>query len=352
MTLHKFPSIEQFRSVVKYVRQRSLFDGLDENNEPVYNRTKKAPKLMFHGTTKLHGCNHSIVVDRDEGFYTQSRERISTPEKDNAGSSIWSHSHKEHFESVIKPIMDYVGDDVKTCIVYGEWCGGNIQAKVALNKLPKMFVIFGIKFINHDDSQAWVSFENFKALADMLVDADKNIYHIEQFPTWNIEIDFEEPEAIQNKLIELTMEVEKRCPVAFQLGSDGIGEGVVWNCITNIEGMKTLDLIFKIKGEEHSGKSKVKVLAPVDVERINNIKELVNKLTPDWRLEQMYQNTFDTLNGGTGDMKRIGEFLKTVVGDIVKEELDTIIASGFEVKDLTGNINKVARDWFMRKLDI
>jgi hypothetical protein len=351
MTLYKFPSIEQFRSVVKHVRERSQFDGLDENNEPIYNHTKKAPKLMFHGTTKLHGTNHSIVIDKEDGFYTQSRERISTPEKDNAGSSIWSHSHKEHFEKVVLPFMEDM-PDAKTCIIYGEWCGGNIQAKVALNKLPKMFVIFGIKFINHDESQEWLNLENFKGLADSLADETKNIYHIEQFPTWDIEIDFEAPEEVQNKLIELTTEVEKRCPVAFKLGVDGIGEGIVWKCVTDVDGMKTRDLIFKVKGEEHAGKSKTKVLAPVDVERIKNINELVTKLTPDWRLEQMYQNVFDTLNGGTGDIKRLGEFLKAIVGDIVKEELDTITASGFEVKDLTGNINKVSRDWFMKKLDI
>jgi hypothetical protein len=305
---------------------------------------------MFHGTTKLHGTNHSIVIDTEEGFYTQSRERVSTPEKDNAGSSIWSHTHREHFEDVLRPFMEDMLD-AKTCIVYGEWCGGSIQAKVALNKLPKMFVIFGFKFIDHDESHAWVSLENFKALGDLLADETKNIYHIEQFPTWDIEIDFEAPEEVQNEIIKITEEIEKQCPVAYKLGSDGIGEGVVFSCITEIEGMKTKDLIFKSKGEEHAGKSKVKVLAPVDVERINNITQLVTKLTPEWRLEQMYQNTFDTLNGGTGDMKKLGLFLSAVVGDIVKEELDTIIASDFEVKDLTKSINKVTRDWFLLKLD-
>jgi hypothetical protein len=215
-----------------------------------------------------------------------------------------------------------------------------------------MFVIFGIKFLNAEGDHSWAGLENFIGISNMLVDETKNIYHIEQFPTWDIEIDFEAPEEVQNKLIELTTEVEKQCPVAFKLGVDGIGEGIVWNCITDVEGMKTRDLIFKVKGEEHAGKSKVKVLAPVDVERIKNINELVTKLTPDWRLEQMYQNVFDTLNGGTGDIKRLGEFLKAIVSDIVKEELDTIIASGFEVKDLTGNINKVGRDWFLKKLDV
>ena len=95
MTLHKFPSIEQFRSVVKYVRQRSHLDGLDENNEPIYNSTKKAPKLMFHGTTKLHGCfqkdtlvklsngENVRISDMIEGCYIKSFDIKSKDYTDN-----------------------------------------------------------------------------------------------------------------------------------------------------------------------------------------------------------------------------------------------------------------------------
>lgn len=52
----KFPSIEQFRSVVASVNRKYNFVGLDENGDPIYDNTKPKPVLSFRGTVKLHGC--------------------------------------------------------------------------------------------------------------------------------------------------------------------------------------------------------------------------------------------------------------------------------------------------------
>jgi len=76
------------------------------------------------------------------------------------------------------------------------------------------------------------------------ISSENKIYNIYDFPTWEIEIDMENPKQIQNQLIEITNSVESKCPVSSQLGSDGIGEGVVWKCVSNHPLIKTDDLVF------------------------------------------------------------------------------------------------------------
>jgi hypothetical protein len=108
---------------------------------------------------------------------------------------------------------------------------------------------------------------------------------------------------------------------------------------------------FKVKGEEHSA-SKVKTLKPVDEAKEKAKIDFVNNhACKGWRLEQMYAEVFDTLNGGKGDINRTGDFLKAVIGDVMKEEADVMVELGLEPKQVNGAISKVARTWFMEQLD-
>jgi len=145
----------------------------------------------------------------------------------------------------------------------------------------------------------------------------------------------------------MTLAVEEECPVGKHFGAIGIGEGIVWKCIT--KGFLDSGFWFKVKGDKHS-KSHVKTLAPVDVEKINNIKILVETLTPTWRLEQMCAKTFDTLNGGLLDIKGMGNFIKNTMADILKEEIDTLSASGFTTKDITSSVAVRCREYLSEQL--
>jgi len=340
MEFYKFPSIEQLRSVIKAVTETTRYAGRDENDKPIFDRSKTLPTLKFTGTVKLHGTNHSIVMTRSEqdNFYTQSRERIATPEKDNAGSSVWSHQNKEHFLSVFKGF----NQEIETCILYGEWCGGNIQKNVAIAELPKMFVIFAVKLIDKNDNSEWLSGSDLTNTISLFTAPERKVFSIFQFPTFEIEIDFNNPGFVQNQLIELTDSVEKECPVGKYFGISGVGEGIVW---------KHENFVFKVKGQEHAGKSKVKTLSIVDVARLKDINKVVEFVTPEWRLEQMYQNVFDTLNGGEGDVKRLGDFVKAVNNDILKEESETLIANGFRMTDISRELSSTIRTWFFKKLN-
>lgn len=342
MRLIKFPSIEQYRNVVRNVQHKAQFVGLDEAGEPIMNRAAVLPRLTFEGTVKLHGTNASVVVSPLGMEWAQSRENIITPEKDNAGFAMFAHANMEKFKQMAASV-----DGKGEVVFYGEWCGGNIQKGVAICQLPKMFVIFGVAVAAGDNQKTYLQRDTL----GMVVNPHKTdqIRSIYDFPTWSKEIDFETPAMHQNELNAITEEVEAECPAGKALNVSGVGEGVVWKCIT--PGYEDSGFWFKVKGEKHAA-SKVRTLAKVDVEKLNNIQALAEQVANNERLEQMHQQVFDTLNGGETDMKKMGDFIKAVMGDVFKEDIDLIAASGFTGKELSGPVCKICRRFIAGKMEL
>lgn len=50
------------------------------------------------------------------------------------------------------------------------------------------------------------------------------------------------------------------------------------------------------------------------------------------------------------DIKNLGSFIKWVVGDIIKEEFDVMIANNISSKDVGSKTSTVARRFFMYRL--
>jgi len=174
---------------------------------------------------------------------------------------------------------------------------------------------------------------------------ENRIYNIEDYKIYSIDIDFNNPQLVQNKIIEMTLEVEEECPVGKEFGHIGIGEGIVFTHLTE-DGKR---YAFKSKGEKHSKASKVTTLKPVDDVKLNNIINVVNKVCVDWRMEQMLDKTFDLMNGGTIDIKRMGDFIRNVIQDIMKEEMDVIAEAGLEPKDINSKVSEKCRLYFFAK---
>src|SRR5690349_16795997 len=82
--MKKFPSIEQFRNVVRQVRTHHDYQGADAEGNAIYNHTSPYPTITFEGTVKLHGTNAAIVKYKDRTEY-QSRERVLDLQHDNQG---------------------------------------------------------------------------------------------------------------------------------------------------------------------------------------------------------------------------------------------------------------------------
>lgn len=348
----RFPSIEQLRTVVKHVRDRSKFHQI-----PI-------PTLKFQGTVKIHGTNSSIIFNpQTKETWCQSREQIITPEKDNSGFARFVSEFKNNEVNVYFNIaagifgMNYIkpGDLIG---IYGEWCGQGIMKGVAISQVPKRFVIFGIKVFTPKDetdeedfgTSLWFSPDQLVKAQDLFdkeIGVETNIYSIQHFKTWNVEIDFMNPELIQNQLIEFTNQVEQECPVGKAFGVSGIGEGIVYRSVGDFDKFKTSDLVFKVKGEKHSV-SKVKKLAPIDIEKLNSVNEFVESVVTENRLEQMIEKMKET--GIEVDIKNTGAFLKLIGNDVLKEESDTLEASNLDRTSVMPVVNKVAKQWFMKRV--
>lgn len=337
-----FPSIEQFRNVVGTVNRQYNFVGLDENGEAIYDSSLPKPVLTFKGTVKLHGTNAGVCFNDLDGMWYQSRENIITPEKDNAGFAFFADANKEQFASMFGKIADRSNIDTtkNTISIYGEWCGGNIQKGVAICNLPKSFFIFGVKVTPHhiegiekQPSAYWVDYTDLK-------NNEAKIYNIDDFETYSMDIDFNMPELVQNKLGELTLAVEEECPVGKAFGFSGIGEGIVWSCE-----LKGNIHRFKVKGEKHSS-SKVKKLASVDTEKITSIKEFVDYAVTESRFNQAIEKIFP--NNEPVDVKKLGDVMRWVVNDIIKEETDTLVQNNLEPKDIGKYVSNKVREMFFK----
>jgi len=334
-----FPKIGQFRQVIKHVVDSARYFGKDENGDAIFNTSLPVPTLTFEGTVKLHGTNAGVTINRNGEMWAQSRENIISVEQDNAGFAFFVEKNKDVFTSLFETI-DMKDADFLT--IFGEWCGGNVQAGVAINGLAKMFVVFAVKlsYIDVEKPNFYlnsVDFSNIKSTEDL-------IFNIQDFQTFTIDIDFENPAMIQNKLIEITSEIERECPVGLAFGKSGIGEGVVWKHYTENGSI----IQFKVKGDKHAGKSKTKTLQIVDTEKLNSVNDFVEYAVTEGRLNQGIEKVF-TMNGEEIDIKKMGNFLKWIMSDIVDEEMDTLIDNKLEPKDVAKQVSNKARKWFLEK---
>jgi hypothetical protein len=345
-----FPSIEKFSNIITNINRENNFVGLDENGEAIYDPSKPKPILRFTGSVKNHGTNAGVCFNSIDGMWAQSRENIITPQSDNAGFAFFVESNKSIFEELFAQVIDktipYVDPSLNTISIYGEWCGGNIQKGVGICNLPKSFFIFGVKISPHNINETekppiayWVDHSYLRS-------PENRIYNINDYKMFEIDIDFNVPQLVQNQIIDWTIEVENECPVAKAFGfPNTIGEGIVFS-YTTPEGKR---YSFKSKGEKHAAKSKVHTLKPVDNEKINKCIEVANKVTPEWRLDQMLEKQFDFMNGGTMDVKKMGDYLKLVMADVLKEEMDVLTEAGVEPKDIGKYVSDIAKKYFFSR---
>lgn len=327
MNFEKFPSIEQFRNVIRNVKSAAQYVGQDQNDDPIYDPLKPLPTLKFEGTVKTDGTNFAIGYNRaDDIFWFQSRERIITPEQDNAGAARLFHDKDLSF------IKEIPGDLI---YVFGEFIGKGIMKRTGVAELEKRVIVFDVL----SDGE-WLS----RVEVAKIKNEEIGIYNIYDFPIYEIEIDFSRPDESQNKLIEITAAVEDHCPVAARFGIDGIGEGVVWRCVT--PGWESSKYWHKVKGEKHS-QSNVKILSPVDDDKNAALREIAEKVASNGRCEQMLIEACGLNNGGQIDRKHLGNYLKMVAADIIKEDSD--LMKGYEIKEVMKFAAQRAREYFFAR---
>jgi len=335
----KFPKIRQFRDIIREIKVKSSYHGRDEDGNPIYGKVTTLPTIKYVGTVKLHGSNASLVKNTDGTLTAQSRNRVLAIDNDNAGFAAFAFNEieKSFWDELFEQITSVYGlTNEHPIVIYGEWCGSNIQKGVALTQIPnKMFIIFAIRQGIGDDTK-WFDPRNLTVKHDRI----KNIF---EYQSWEIDINFDLPGKAQNQIIEITNSVEAECPVGKAFGISSTGEGVVWRQVG-----KSPELWFKVKGKKHSI-SKVKTLAPIDVEKMKSVSDFVTSVLTNVRFEQgieyLKENNHDI------SRKSTGIYLSWIFADIMSEESDTMEASCITKKDLGKPVGNRARDWFFNYLD-
>jgi len=333
-----FPSIGQFRQTIKHIK-----DSAKYHDVPL-------PIIKFEGTVKIHGTNAGVVRTQNGVIHTQSRERIITPESDNMGFAAFVKVNEKYFHKLFDAIQEARPENKTNIQIYGEWFGKGIQKGVGVSEVDKHFTIFKARISEDAASTDWLStvemlFAFLKSGFPM-----ENVSFISSYPSFVVEVDFNNPELSQNKFIELTEHVEKDCPVARFFIPDApegslIGEGLVWTAIECSEPKINIDgVMFKTKGEKHSV-SKVKTLVAIDLEKVASVDEFVEKTVTENRLKQGIDKLGEM--GLEIDAKHTGDYIKWVMSDVLKEELDTLVASGLTTKDVSSKMSTKARNYFL-----
>lgn len=348
MDLRKFPSIDQFRHVVGDVCHRAEYIGQDANDKPMYDTTRPKPVLTFTGTVKLHGTNCGLAFDLLTGAVVgQSRERNLTVMEDNYGFFAWATgAGAQEVERLRQSVTRAAADlgSVRTLQVFGEWCGPQINGKTGIGKLPLRWVIFRVLVTQVNGDESWLDVDQVAAAwAQYGAPDGGRIYFITDFPQWTVDIDFNDPGASLDTLESLTLAVEASCPVAKAMGGEGIGEGIVWACKDPYYGYH----VFKVKGTKHKG-TKSRRLVEIAPEVLAGLEAFADAVLTESRLEQ----GFELLRAEHGKVTEdhIGDFLMWVGRDVLKEESDTLTASGLEKKQVMSKINHRAKAWLMPRL--
>jgi len=105
---------------------------------------------------------------------------------------------------------------------------------------------------------------------------------------------------------------------------------------------------FKSKGAKHQN-SKVKTLNTVDTEKLDSLHEFVEYAVTENRLMQGITKMQEL--GKELCSQTTGDYLRWVIGDVIKEENDTIIKNQLDPKKLNPIISNKARVFWINHLN-
>lgn len=314
--MFKFPSINQFHSVVKY-------------------HASSATGSTYRAKIKLHGTNAGIHINPQGELSAQSRNRVLSLQNDNAGFATWVRDNNEYFSSLA--IEEHV-------IIYGEWCGPGILRGTAIQNIEhKVFCIFALQWGKDEETSCMIV--DPEDIAKYLRDIPSDVYILPWFKD-QVEIDFTDPDHMQKQLDIINKwvkEIDEQDPwVKATFNIKGCGEGLVFVPISR-DFTTRWDYskhAFKVKGEKHNV-VKQNMPAQVNAEVAASLASFAVNTATIQRFEQMISD-----NALTFDMENTGAFLKAVNQDIHKECQAELEASGLEWKQAAKAVSTRAVNWF------
>jgi len=296
--------------------------------------------LDFHGTVKLHGSNVSIIFKSASTWQIQSRNRILSAQEDMY--ECYAKLNKAPLNDVAQQILRLAGttdediwDDI---MVVGEWAGRGIQNGIGVSKVDKFFAIFNIRI-----GTKWQDIRKFQTVAV----PEYRIFNICDFPTYLMKIDLlslTDVERAEKEMRILVDEIDKKCPVAAQMGVEGGGEGIVYT-FHPPEATHRL-YHFKVKGPSHQIVRKDK-LSKVPPGLASAVAAFIEYAVTEARLDQGIAY-LEEMNIPVED-ESTGKYIGWVVKDVFKEESHTMEKMGLKEKDVKSQLSRTVREgWTIR----
>jgi hypothetical protein len=293
MEVIKWPSIDAFKYTRQYIIDE---DYIGES-------------LDYVSKIKLHGTNAAIQIKGNEVGY-QSRNRMLTPDNDNAGFAAWASQYEEEWRSCSKAF------DNENVIIYGEWFGDGMTKKVSCSRVKgRHFAVFAIRLFTDNYSARLVFPGNIAARLPSI----PNLHILPIFGRYTID---------ENNLTEIAALIEKqvedidKCDPWIQstFGIEGPGEGLVFYPTSCYD----VRLLFKVKGKAHRV-NKVRKVMDVNPEELATVDAFVDAFLTPARLEQALA---ELEAGSPLTVRDTGEFVKWVLKDIKKESTMEVKANG------------------------
>lgn len=301
------------------------------------------PVVEYRAKVKLHGSNCAVQVLPGAPIVAQSRTSLLTPQADYKGFAAWAHRHADYFGALAQPSDPAGGAGL---VLFGEWCGPGVEKGMAISQAnSKLFAVFGAQQGGH------MIYEP-EALRALLPAAGAPAeLHVLPWQGEPISIDYGARAALDaaaEQLNALVAAVEKEDPwVKAALGISGLGEGLVFYPVrvdgaappAEVEAM--MRLMFKAKGEKHRTAG-TKQAVQVDASVVASIDELVSLMVTEARLEQGLGAV-----GGLRDPKLTGKFLAWITGDVKKESVAELEASGLTWPQVEKAVQAKAKAWWL-----
>lgn len=298
MEFHKYTSIKSFAHLIKKVRRY----GLGQRDYII--------------KIKLHGTNAAIVKEGGV-LHAQSRNRVITPDNDNAGFA--------QYVSTLDPMVFTEG-----AVVYGEWAGPGVQKGDAVCKIPqKTFFVFAVK-----DKFGVVS-SDLDALKFFVPEVPQimvlpKMGDLSFDPYNDIEVD-----KVAEELSELAESIGKRDPyIAEVFGVEGSGEGIVLSLADATEEDYS-NFICKVKCAGHRVKAG-KAAAVRKLEIPSDVKSFCDMFVTDARVKQGISEVCN----GVATFKDIPDFAKWFGSDVKKESVEELLSADLTWKDVSKEVNR------------
>ena len=362
-----YGKIEKFYDFYNSIKRQATFVGFDEDTgEAIYNSDVILPSIIAFGTEKIHGTNASVCYSEaaDHGFWVQSRKNIITPESDNAGTAAAAYNLKDVWIDIIKKLAEfhYIDLSQKIVTIYYEWCGMGIQKNTCVDGLSKRAIIFQHFKVSpivpqslmgdpNQETAVWYETAiNVRRIKHCVSSIEHDIYNTADFLVKSLTIDLNMPQLATSQMIELTSDIETNSAIAKAFDKpENIGEGYVWTYLAG-----TVLKRWKVKGEKHVGKSRVKTKSPKHKDPAKEIAiiEFANYAASEGRMQQGWQEVFG-INNEKNEPNRsfTGAFLKFMFQDILSEESTKLKELGLIPKDVNPRISKMSRLWFFERVD-